>query len=77
MTYEERKKRIRRKQKRTEEIVLDELEKGALMARDIVPVVRRKMKGDIHERSVIRLIYRIMGVTDEIPKNARGDWVIL
>ena len=75
--YEERKKRIRAKEKAVEEIILDELDAGALMARDILPVVRRKMKGDIHDRSVMRAIYKIMYVDENIPKKIQDDLIIL
>ena len=70
-------KRIAQRDAHIEDIILNELKKGALQAWPIVEVVKKHM-GKVPERMVLRRIYSIMGVdTDLIPATPNDDYILL
>jgi hypothetical protein len=75
--YEVRMSRIKKREKRMEELVLNALSTGEKQAWPIVDYVVSQM-GDVPERMILRMIYRIMGINvNDIPSTRDNDFYIL
>jgi len=75
--YIARVKRVKERESRMEELVLESLETGEVQAWPIVDFVTSQM-GDVPQRMILRMIYKIMGIdVSEIPETREDDYYLL
>lgn len=75
--YVARTRRVKERESRMENLVLDKLSAGEKQAWPIVDYVVSQM-GDVPERMILRMIYRIMGINvNDIPSTRDNDFYIL
>ena len=68
---------IRAKNDRIEDLVLEALELDAPTVSEVVEYVESHIEFDVYPRQIMRTCYRIMGMTDEIPTSKEDDLLLL